>query len=261
MNRDNEKMPTTAPKISRWTLGVLFALGAQISLLPAAPAQDGEAISEVDDNTGATAVEQNSDNSEAQLDPDSNGVSEDDEGVPHKGVFFRLTLGAGFGWYYADGRAPPKPGLRGLDEPEHMSLLIGGLISLGGYIVENWGLHFDMGYQGMPFKKTDPTSQEYGTFSAGLGLTHYFMPYNLYLTGSVRWSRVLLRRRDAVVCWFREQFNTYDGIGGFATFGKEWRPRRTGFGLGLELSYVRTFSELQDFNVIGAMLVATLTTR
>ncbi|MCP4680295.1 MAG: hypothetical protein GY854_33345 [Deltaproteobacteria bacterium] len=179
--------------------------------------------------------------------------------IYHDGFFFRITLGVGFGLYSGSGRAAPKPGLRALRDPVHKSLLIDGILSMGGYVAKNWALHGDMAYDGMPIKKDDPTSQEFGHFSAGLGATHYFMPWNLYLTASVRWARILLRLEEAETCWFSEEFHTYDGIGGWLTFGKEWMGKRTGFGLGLGVNYIRSLSEKQTFDQLGVMLLLTLT--
>jgi hypothetical protein len=253
----------SAKKYKKWTLAILASVCIILWWIPEVSAQEDATAAEADGNT-ETAVEPESapePATEPRTQPERPFAqkSDDSQVDPHAGFFFRMTLGIGFGLYSGSGRAAPKPGLRSLNDPVHKSLLVDGVLSFGGYVAENWALHADIAYDGMPIQKDDPTTQGFGHFSAGVGLTHYFMPWNIYLTGSVRWARILLRLEEAEVCSFSDEFHTYDGIGGWLSIGKEWQDKGTGFGLGLGVNYVRSLSEEQTFDQLGVMLLLTLT--
>ncbi|MCP4604192.1 MAG: hypothetical protein GY847_27335 [Proteobacteria bacterium] len=178
----------------------------------------------------------------------------------HVGFFFRMDIRGGLALYSGSGRVHPTPGVRALWNPEHLGPMLGGQFSIGGSVIPGLAIHGDIGYERLLTTKQDPSSQAYGTFSAGLGVTHYFMPINIYITGSVRWMRNFLILDDAEVCYASDRIYPYDGIGLWTMFGKEWLVgENTGLGVGVGANYGFSFSDTPTFHYFSALGFLTLT--
>ena len=171
----------------------------------------------------------------------------------HAGFFLRLTYGLGLAGTDLKGNPDDTAffGLSGLS-----------LFSIGGAVTDNLILSLDTfgTSSNKPMVKLNGAKQDdnYDTSTRGIGpgFTYYFMPLNLYLSGSigVAFSGITPptgKDQNSEVGW---AFNL--------AFGKEWwASDNWGLGLGLQLFYARMPMKAIDGHVStlagGLLLTAT----
>jgi hypothetical protein len=169
----------------------------------------------------------------------------------HDGLFLRLAIGPGFGAYQGSGTLTTNEYIV-LVDPSDEGSQVGGSISLGGGIGENLILHGDIWLSVIANKRRqDNLTQEFGTVVVGIGLTHYWMPLNLYLTGSIGLASSFLTLRDDSQMFEEEDFSRdlTSGVGAMIMLGKEWWVSDN-WGLGVALQAEYTYAENEDSNLI-----------
>lgn len=161
----------------------------------------------------------------------------------HDGFFFRFGFGAGAGGLVTVGEA------RGASDSWLPSAIGYQVLSIGGSLVDNLVLSADMhGFADLDRAEHDDPQRI--TAFLGLGLTYFFMPDNVYLSGAVgpavaalnweRWDR-RTRSSDSYRDDVEIDYDRFSGIGATLSFGKEWWVHDNwGVGLGAGLMYTYT---------------------
>ena len=181
----------------------------------------------------------------------------------HDGLFLRLTAGPGFGSWQGSGTATAPSTVGAITNPQSDGSKGGGSISLGGAVGENLILHGDLWFNGNSPRQTRTAFMEFGTAVAGGGLTYYFMPHNIFVSGGIgmatSWLVVLdpndMDRefgRDSRHDRIPDGFNYGTGIGAYLMVGKEWWVSDNwGLGVGLQGDFARTQGKDLDINYSG----------
>jgi hypothetical protein len=173
------------------------------------------------------------------------GYAPGDKGQDHEGLMFRATAGGGTGAYKITGRTEQLDLRQGsATDLQELNGASGFTLSLGGAIEENLIVHGTFTNFGIMDGHDDPVHDGLDIYSIGLGLTYYWMPYNVYFTGSVGPSVSLLQDGD----------DNYvnDAWGGQATaaIGKEWWLGDD-WGLGFAVQGAYSYTSDGDVTVQG----------
>ncbi len=198
---------------------------------------------------------------EPQREPAFRRQEEEEEEEGHSGMFTRLSIGLGYGLYGGSGQADPVPGVEVIEDPSGGGLALNLQLDWGLGIIENLALHVGPLFEVWLVADHDPSIDGLYLFGLGGGISYYFMPFDLYLTGQIRWVGTLFYLPDAP-CEFLGTGKLYgwDGIGFSLQVGKEWFPghRDGGLGIGLQINYAY-LDEAPGLNYFSIMLVPTLT--
>lgn len=169
----------------------------------------------------------------------------------HDGLFLRFTGGPGFGVYNGTGDVVTIDGAI-ITDPSNEGSQVGGSISLGGSIGENLILHGDIWLSIISTeKKNNQLYQEFGTAVVGIGITHYWMPVNIYVTGSLGMANSFLVLHDGASGQKDEDLarDLATGVGAAVMVGKEWWVSAN-WALGVALQGEFTYAEDEDSNLI-----------
>jgi hypothetical protein len=169
----------------------------------------------------------------------------------HDGFFLRFTVGPGFGIFNGTGHLVTAQG--GTDNvSSNEGGQAGGSFSMGGAVAENLILHGDIWLTVFSDEKRgNQLYQEFGTAVIGLGLTYYWMPYNIYLTGSLGFANSFLTLRDRFAGWNDEDraSETARGVGLSIVTGKEWWVSDN-WAVGVALQCEFSYAEGEDSDLI-----------
>jgi hypothetical protein len=192
---------------------------------------------------------------------DETARERDEEEHDHTGMFSRLSIGIGYGLYGGSGQADPVPGVEVIEDPSGGGLALNLSLDWGLGIIENLALHIGPLFEFWLADSHDSAIDGLYLFGLGGGVSYYFMPFDLYLTGQIRWIGLLFYLPDAP-CEFlgTGKLSGYDGIGLSLSVGKEWFPNQDegGIGIGLQLNWAY-LDEAPGINYFSIMLVPTLT--
>jgi len=181
-------------------------------------------------------------------------VEEDqpDPGVhAHDGLFLRFTGGPGFGLYNGTGDVVTTDG-QIIGDPSNEGSQVGGSFSLGGSVGENLILHGDIWFSIVSTeKKHSRLYQEFGTAVVGLGVTYYWMPANMFVTGSIGLANSFLVLHEGTQTNSNEDLarDITTGVGLAVMVGKEWWVSDN-WALGVALQGEFTYAEDEDSNLI-----------
>lgn len=183
----------------------------------------------------------------------------------HDGFYLRMELGGGYGGFKSDGTVDAPYPVNQIKNPRAKGGLIGGAISAGGAVGDNLLFHGDMWFDVNIMREDDNNlKQSFGVGVFGIGMTYYFMPSNIFITGRV----------GVATAWFsimnpRDHYDDYDyehysrdatGIGMQLSVGKEWWVSDNwALGLALQTGYAYADSDAITFNHGCAKLVFTTT--
>ncbi|MCF0224878.1 MAG: hypothetical protein HUK20_11475 [Fibrobacter sp.] len=131
----------------------------------------------------------------------------------HDGFFYNMLFGAGYAIAESNG-------------DKNLEMEKEADFKIGYSVIENLAIHatFMTGYSYIEPRKSEFTDRVWH-FIGGLGATYYFMPRNIYVSGSLGYDFDL---------------DETDGIGGAIQVGKEWKVSDY-WGIGLALSYLFSF--------------------
>jgi hypothetical protein len=167
----------------------------------------------------------------------------------HDGFFLRLAAGFGFG------------GNTGTDAEGAEDVMRGGAstssVAIGACVVEDLAVHAELFHAALvaPEVLEDDvvivdTVGKYGMFGAGVGITYYFMPTNLYLSAAL--AATVLYADFGVVA-----FKSDAGVGLDFLIGKEWWVSDNwGLGVAGQFIFSNTPSDFDEPNrsFAGAVL-------
>ncbi|MGD8861605.1 MAG: hypothetical protein PVI30_16470 [Myxococcales bacterium] len=170
----------------------------------------------------------------------------------HEGFYLRLSIGLGWGRMSSEGHLLP--------DVDELDLTGGGLgmsIGIGGALTDNLILHGDI-YQatiftpnvevdGVDYGDADELAEDFGIgdeariAGLGVGLAYYFMPVNIYVSGSVGFGQAIFED-------FRGDVDGSNlGLGLDVLVGKEWWVGNDwGLGVAGQFVYLST-----DDDVLG----------
>jgi hypothetical protein len=169
----------------------------------------------------------------------------------HDGLFLRFTGGPGFGIYNGTGDVITTAG-EIIGDPSNEGSQVGGSISLGGSIGENLILHGDIWVSIVSTeKKHSQLYQEFGTAVVGLGVTYYWMPVNMYVTGSIGMANSFLVLHEGTQTNSNEDLarDITTGVGVAVIVGKEWWVSAN-WALGVAIQGEFTYAEDDNSNLI-----------
>ena len=169
----------------------------------------------------------------------------------HDGLFLRFTGGPGFGIYNGTGQVVTVEGAV-VTDPSNEASQVGGSISLGGTIGENLILHGDIwGSVVSTEKKESLLYQDFATVVVGLGVTYYWMPVNIYVTGSIGMANSILVLHAGTQTDSQDDLarDLTTGVGATVMVGKEWWVSDN-WALGVALQGEFTYAEDEDSNLI-----------
>jgi hypothetical protein len=169
----------------------------------------------------------------------------------HDGLFLRFTGGPGFGIYNGTGDVISTAG-EIIGDPSNEGSQAGGSISLGGSIGENLILHGDIWFSILATeKKHSQLYQEFGTAVVGLGVTYYWMPVNMYVTGSIGMANSFLVLHEGTQTNSNEDLarDITTGVGVAVMVGKEWWVSDN-WALGVAIQGEFTYAEDDNSNLI-----------
>jgi hypothetical protein len=152
----------------------------------------------------------------------------------HEGFFLRLNLG---------------PSWSSVSRPDYKwsGFGLGMGLAVGGSLVENFSLHADFQNTVLP----NPTQRAFGAksdFNAdivfesmGIGATYYFMPVNIYVSGSVGLGLLVFEDDGG------QSKDTSGGLALNGMVGKEWWVGSDwGLGLAAQLLFIRVKDYVDD---------------
>lgn len=168
----------------------------------------------------------------------------------HSGLFMRVTLGPG--------------GASASEEAFGSETRIGGFgwlfeASLGGAVAPNLVLHGSIFYSGVPDPNVEQDEEDlpgadalFTTSALGIGVTYYFMPTNMYVSGAFGFG----------VATFEDRFGVGDSDPGPALnllIGKEWWvASEWGIGVAGRLFYMNLHNiERLEVTGLGLLFSAT----
>jgi hypothetical protein len=174
----------------------------------------------------------------------------------HDGMMFRVNFGAGVGSLWSKGEAYQWPGRFSVSPGGYQSL------AFGGAVTDNLLLHGDL-HAFVDVGRSEQTDPLRITGLLGFGASYYFMPANVYLSGTVGPAM-------AVVSYDRQRYvetdrSRFTGIGGVLNLGKEWWVHRSwGVGMAAGLLYTYTAEwtdrdQSQKLHSLATMLSLTAT--
>jgi cell division protein FtsB len=169
----------------------------------------------------------------------------------HDGLFLRFTGGPGFGIYNGTGDVVTTEG-EIIGDPSNEGSQVGGSISLGGSVGDNLILHGDIwGSVVSTEKKHSQLYQEFGTVVVGLGVTYYWMPVNMYVTGSIGMANSFLVLHEGTSTNSSDDLarDLTTGVGAAVIVGKEWWVSAN-WALGVAIQGEFTYAEDEDSNLI-----------
>jgi len=198
-------------------------------------------------------------------DVDHNGhVQEQEEEAEeekhHRGFFSRVEIGVGYAALFADGVMPPAPGLKRIEDPFHQTPTVSLAFDFGGGLLNNLALHAGFLIEKPILRYDGPDKMAFNILGVGIGLTYYFMPYDLFLSGRFRYAGLFVFLPE-VVCdrYFKDKYEVYGGPGFSLTFGKEWfGGNKGGVGLGAVLNYYHFISDSIVFDYFSMLLALTV---
>lgn len=191
---------------------------------------------------------------------DENKERDEEEERDHDGFFSRVFLGIGYGSYIGSGRFDPIPGVRLIEDPSLGSPALNIALDGGVGIIDNLAIHFSVAFETLLVSKEDSGIDGFYLFGLGGGATYYFMPFDFYLSGHIRWAGALFYLPNAPCdIWVFDKFKGFDGIGLSLAFGKEWftADNDAGIGIGLQGNWVHLGGS-PNFNYFSILLVPTL---
>lgn len=156
----------------------------------------------------------------------------------HDGFMLRLSAGAGGGGLHFDGDG-------------HWGGAGFFAFDIGGSPVENFVVHFRMSHYAFANNDVSLLWDYVGVSTWGLGLTWYFMPFDIYLTASLAFANINLVRTG--------RFDDVSSDGGFGTgldVGKEWWVSKS-WGLGLAARVVYVTTDIYSSTGLGVVFSAT----
>ncbi len=186
---------------------------------------------------------------------------EDRDDRDHEGFLSRISLGIGYGLYAGKGQADPIPGVEVIRDPSHGGPALDISLDWGFSIIDNLALHIGATFETILTSDEESSIGGFYFFGLGGGASYYFMPYDLYLTGRVRWVGVLFYLPDAACDVLgTEKLEGFDGIGFSLSFGKEWFADEddAGFGVGLQVNYAY-LADKPGIHAFSILLAPTLT--
>lgn len=158
----------------------------------------------------------------------------------HDGFMLRLTLGLGFeGLSVSDGAGT---------EIELSGFGLGSSLSLGGVVADNLAIHGDffglaavspnVSIDGEDFGEATDSSVSLSGF--GVGITHWVMPLNLYLSATLGLAKASIDVEG-------DEFEADWGLALRAMIGKEWWVgEEWGLGLMAELTWANVPVEVEE---------------
>ncbi len=204
----------------------------------------------------SAAAKKDDDKAEKANEPDKEAV----EGRHrHDGLFLRMSTGPGFGVFMGKGTKNHGP-VAIYDDPEGYVSTWGFVFSIGGNVAENLILHAE--FAGMGGFAGQSEHHEFGGHHLGLGVTYYFMPANIYITGSVGPSFVTMTRNDTFDhCDDDMDLDAAIGIGASFGVGREWWiSDNWALGVGAKLLYSYTAEDDDlDMHHVGGLILFTAT--
>ncbi|RLB59961.1 MAG: hypothetical protein DRI34_00110 [Deltaproteobacteria bacterium] len=135
-----------------------------------------------------------------------------------------------------------------LTAPGEKSMLGGGSISLGGSVGGGFIIHGDLwGTVQMGDSRYD-SLQQVSLGVVGVGVTYYFMPANIYLTGSLGFATTQAQGGYDDYYFYSHDVNQHLGSGVAVSVGcgKEWWVSAN-WGVGMSLTGHFAYSEGDDF--------------
>ncbi len=112
----------------------------------------------------------------------------------HSGFFARATIGGG-GYSSTGDTDSLIINDEGAPDLDAANGAIGFSLSLGGSVSKNIILHADLNKVAVADSEDDIMNPGLDLYSAGIGVTGYFMPTNVYVTGSVGGALSLMQNR------------------------------------------------------------------
>lgn len=156
----------------------------------------------------------------------------------HDGFFLRLATGLGYEGFSVDGDVSVKNYPTTFRAPSQHAFGSGFVFSIGGCPKENLALHADFVASTPWATNSEPYRHIFGAFGLGLGVTHYFMPDNFFITGSLGISSLamIVIEESPVVGDREHDKRTIHGSGPLFSvmLGKEWWVSDN-WGLGVAL--------------------------
>jgi len=186
---------------------------------------------------------------------------EEEDSQDHEGFITRATLGIGYGLYSGKGKADPIPGVELIKDPSHDGPALNLSFDVGHGIIDNLALHVGVYFETILTSNDESDISTFYLIGLGGGATYYIMPYDIYVTGQIRWVGALVYIPNAPCATLQtSKFEGFDGIGLSLSFGKEWfdEEDHTGFGIGLQANYAY-LGDRPTFHYFSIMLVPTLT--
>lgn len=166
----------------------------------------------------------------------------------HDGLFLRMTAGPGFGAYRGTGHITSASGVE-ISDPSDEGSQGGGSFCLGGAVWDNLMLHGDLWLSLVSSKRRNDLQQDFGLVVLGMGVTYYWMPLNIYLTGSIGMANSFLVLGDDEPGTGDDAGNTATGVGMYVQAGKEWWVSDN-WGLGVAIQAEYSYGEDEDTGLI-----------
>lgn len=185
----------------------------------------------------------------------------EEEDDAHKGFFSRFELGLGYAWIFGGGVMPPAPGLSRIENPFHHTPTLSLSADFGGSIVPNLSLHAGFLVEKPILRYHGREKMAFNLLGLGIGVSYYFTPYDLFLTGRFRVVGMFIFLPD-VACekYFKDKYEVYGGPGLSITLGKEWFGNDDGgVGIGLQMNYYHIIHSSIDFDYLSLLFVLTVT--
>lgn len=169
----------------------------------------------------------------------------------HDGFFLRLSLGPGFGGYTSTGHVLLEDSGLLLTAPGENGLIGGGTISLGGSLGAGFILHGDLWGAIQMVDDSYDSLRRVALGVVGIGVTYYFMPVNIYLTGSLGFATAQAEggaKLQGDYFYHSPDVNQHLGSGVAFSLGcgKEWWVSAN-WGVGMAISGFFAYSEGDDF--------------
>jgi hypothetical protein len=180
----------------------------------------------------------------------------------HDGFYLRLSVGIGGGVISGDGHVAS-----GVDEVALSSFGIGSSIGLGFALIPNLILHLDLSFASFFNSDVDVDGDDQGAAAyadpglgvgedqqlvgLGIGMTYYFMPANIYLSGSLGIGRVVFEDDDG------DRGASSVGLAGNLMLGKEWWVAND-WGIGIAAQLLLLSVEDDLLNDVNAAALSVL---
>ena len=137
-----------------------------------------------------------------------------------------MTGGPGFGGFEGTGHAMIPLSTESITDPEQKGTIVGGSFSLGGAITDNLILHGDIWYCATTSRKREVYHQDFASAVVGGGFTYYWMPSNIYLSGSIGLAASAIKVQRSAEPVYSYEYDREaiqaNGAGFMLMAGKEW---------------------------------------